>query len=305
MKEERALIPAWRDVVVHFIFGSLGHEEVLRSLLNSVLENDDQPIAQSVYVRNPFNPRTFLADKFTVLDVKATDESGKVFAIEFQALEFKAFIGRMIFNCTKPFYMQIKSRESYTKIRPVIGIAFMFYEAFPQIDDVHNSFCFRSKKHPEFILTDLLQLHFIEITDEKASLFERVNPSLRRWLYFFYFSHRKTEVEMNTLLEGDPMVEKAYDLYKRFNHDERMRAIADAHELFVLDYNSRSEEAEEKGEFKGMANSIITLLQDRFHHVPNAISEELNQRKDLVALQSLVVCAANCKSLAEFQDALK
>ena len=313
MSKERNLIPAWRDTVVHYIFGSLGHEDVLLSLLNSVLLNDNQPLARSVEMRNPFNPQTFLADKFTILDVKATDESGKVFAIEFQATERKAFIGRMVFNCAKPFCAQIKRGDNYTDIHPVIGIAFVIYDVFPQLAGVHHSFCFRSKANPEFVLTDLLQLHFLEITDAKAGEFDRVDPSLRRWLYFFYLSHRKTEAEMSVLLEGDPQVEKAYQMYRRFNHDERMRALADAHELFILDYNSDVLEARQTGlaegvamgELRGQVNAIITLLQGRFHRVPDEILDELNQRKDLIALQSLVVCAATCESLADFQDALK
>ena len=118
---------------------------------------------------------------------------------------------------------------------------------------------------------------------------------------------------MSVLLEGDPQVEKAYQMYRRFNHDERMRALADAHELFMLDYNSDIIEARQTGlaegvavgKLRGQVNAIAAILQNRFHRVPDAVLEELNQRKDLIALQSLVVCAATCESLADFQDALK
>ena len=72
-EKPRELIPAYRDTFIHFLFGTPGHEPILLHFLNAVLENDGQQPAQSVEMRNPFNPATFVADKFTILDIKAMD----------------------------------------------------------------------------------------------------------------------------------------------------------------------------------------------------------------------------------------
>ena len=71
-------IPAYRDTFVHFLFGTPGNESILLNFLNAVLESDEQPPAKSVVANNPFNPQTFVTDKFTILDVKATDERGDI-----------------------------------------------------------------------------------------------------------------------------------------------------------------------------------------------------------------------------------
>ena len=80
----REPIPAWRDTFIHFLFGTPGNESILLNFLNAVLESDGQPPAKSVVAKNPFNPQTFVTDKYTILDVKATDERGDIFAVEFQ-----------------------------------------------------------------------------------------------------------------------------------------------------------------------------------------------------------------------------
>ena len=97
-EKSRELIPAYRDTFVHYLFGTPGHEPILLDFLNAVLENDGQQPVQSVEMRNPFNPATFVTDKFTILDIKATDMRGDIFAVEFQTSERAAFAKRMTYN---------------------------------------------------------------------------------------------------------------------------------------------------------------------------------------------------------------
>ena len=95
--ESRKPIPAYRDTFVHFLFGTPGNEPLLLHFLNAVLESDDQLPTASVEVRNPFNPSTFVTEKWTILDVKATDERGAIFMVEFQTSERQAFADRMTY----------------------------------------------------------------------------------------------------------------------------------------------------------------------------------------------------------------
>ncbi|MGL6195204.1 MAG: hypothetical protein ACRC2T_10330 [Thermoguttaceae bacterium] len=60
-----------------------------------------------------------------------------------------------------------------------------------------------------------------------------------------------------------------------------------------------------EGELKGQVEAILAILGERFESVPKLISESLNKRTDLTAMKSLVVLAATCKSLDEFENALK
>ena len=93
----RKSIPAYRDTFVHFLFGTPGNEPLLLDFLNAVLESDGQLFSRSVEVRNPFNPATFATEKWTILDVKATDEQGGIFMVEFQTSERQVFADRMTY----------------------------------------------------------------------------------------------------------------------------------------------------------------------------------------------------------------
>ena len=78
-----------------FLFGLPGNEPILLHFLNAVLESDGQPFAKSVVARNPFNPQTFVTDKYTILDIRATDERGDIFVVEFQTSDRVTFADRL------------------------------------------------------------------------------------------------------------------------------------------------------------------------------------------------------------------
>ena len=96
-------IPAYRDTFVHFLFGSPGNEPILLNFLNAVLVSDGQVPAKSVVAKNPFNPQTFVTDKYTILDIKATDERGDIFVVEFQTSERTTFADRMTYYGSRAF----------------------------------------------------------------------------------------------------------------------------------------------------------------------------------------------------------
>jgi predicted transposase/invertase (TIGR01784 family) len=77
-------IRAWVDFAFRKIFGKPGNEICLISLLNSILELP-YPI-QSVQLQNPFSLKAFPDDKLVCVDVKATDQIGRVFVVEIQII---------------------------------------------------------------------------------------------------------------------------------------------------------------------------------------------------------------------------
>ena len=62
---------------------------------------------------------------------------------------------------------------------------------------------------------------------------------------------------------------------------------------------------EARGGLKYSIRNILAILRDKFQYVPDEFVTELNKRTDVTALESLVVLAAQCKTLDEFAEALK
>ncbi|GHT26762.1 hypothetical protein FACS18942_04820 [Planctomycetales bacterium] len=254
-KQSPALIPAYRDTFIHFLFATPGNEDILLDFLNSVLENDDQKQVKSVKPSNPFNPQTFVTDKYTILDVKATDDTGGIFVVEFQSWEHAAFENRMLYYCCKSFCLQIGEGEEYTVLKLVIGIAIVAYPLKDkELPDVHNSFRLTAKKNPKRVFADGsgIEIHTLEVIDEKEDLFSELKPRLRSWANFFHYADKKSEAEMTALLDN-PVTGRAYEKYKQFNQDEKMRALDNAHQQYLHDYATDVGTAHRKGKAEGLA----------------------------------------------------
>jgi len=245
---------------VHFLFGTPGNEPILLHFLNSVLESDGQPFAKSVETRNPFNPATFATEKYTILDVRATDERGDIFLVEFQTSKKTAFADRMTYYGSRAFGGQMLSGHPYTSLRPVIGIALTTFEMFRQLPSIHNTFVLTAKANPKVVFTHLLQMHVLEAAKEKIDRVSQLTPALGAWINFFYYSHQTSEEEMTTLLQGHPVVQQAYGKYQQFNQDERMRALDEAHQQYLHDQATELEAAHGKGEMK-KAIEVVRNMQ--------------------------------------------
>jgi len=57
------------DIAFKKIFGVEENKDLLISLINSIVSNDDQ--VADVTLLNPYNPKNFKQDKLSILDIKA------------------------------------------------------------------------------------------------------------------------------------------------------------------------------------------------------------------------------------------
>jgi predicted transposase/invertase (TIGR01784 family) len=260
----KPLIPAYRDTFVHYLFATPGKEseESLLDFVNAVLENDDQPLVQSVETKNPFNPQTFVTDKYSILDVKATDASGDIFVVEFQTSERAEFANRMMYYCCKSYSLQMSKGESYVVLCWVIGIAVTAYLLHRDLPDAHNSFHLVATANPKRkFAQDGIQIHTLEVTEEKEDQFGNLKPRLRSWTYLFYYSHQKSEAEMTTLLSDNPVTLYAYERYLQFNGDEQMRALDDAHQRYLHDYATDMGTKYQQGLIEGKIEEKIEVAR--------------------------------------------
>ena len=91
-------------------------------------------------------------------------------------------------------------------------------------------------------------------------------------------------------------------MFQEFMGDDVMTTIIDT---WIAEGESRAEvNKAPKWKAEGVASAILKLLQDKFNRVPKKIENAVRSMVDPVALESLVVHAAHCKSLKEFEEAL-
>ena len=70
------------DIAFKKIFGVEENKDLLISLINSIVSNEDQ--VADVILLNPYNVKNFKTDKLSILDIKAKGIDGKQFNVEIQ-----------------------------------------------------------------------------------------------------------------------------------------------------------------------------------------------------------------------------
>ena len=198
----------------------------------------------------------------SILDVKATDERGDIFAVEFQTSERTAFADRMTYYGCRSFGGQMYQGTKYSSLQAVIAIAVTTFEMFRQLEGIHNSFRLTAKADASVVFTDKLQMHILEAAKEKIDRVAELPPALRAWVNFYYYSHLKSEAEMTAILQDQPIVRQAYGQYQQFNRDERMRALDEAHQRFLNDHASDIEEARDSGRDEGKSERNIEIARN-------------------------------------------
>ena len=198
-------------------------------------------------------------------------------------------------------------------------IIFTRFLLFENLEGLHNLFRVTAKDSPEITFTDDLQIHTLELENTKFPQLPAINKPLRGWLEFFYFADKKSEEEMNALLEtnNDPAVSQAHDAYLRFNQNAELRHLNDMREMALHDYTtemnfSRAEgeaigeaRGEARGKAEGEAKAVLRTLTKRFRVVPETIRERILTITDLNRLEYLADFAFECESLEEFAESVK
>ncbi len=86
------------DCVFKALLGKEENSNLLVHFLNAVLGAElSEPIV-SVVIINPYNDKEFLDDKLTIVDVKANDQSCRIYQIEVQLAYYSDLPARMVYT---------------------------------------------------------------------------------------------------------------------------------------------------------------------------------------------------------------
>ncbi|MBN2443826.1 MAG: PD-(D/E)XK nuclease family transposase [Spirochaetales bacterium] len=236
-----------RDIFIKYLFGREENSDLLLSFINAVLEDTDFPLIKEVKLKNPFNYRTFIMDKETILDVKATDLQGNHYDIEVQAGKLDDFTNRILFYWAKQYANQLEKGQDYALLKPVICINLVDGTLFPGIEKLHTCYVISEKDNPGFVLSDHLIIHFLEM--EKAS--GKMKENLDHWIRYFTYEGKEEEA-MEVLLHNYPVFTKAHEQYEQFTRNDELRELYEAREKWQRDQISRIKTAERMGKEMGM-----------------------------------------------------
>lgn len=149
------------DIVFKKIFGQ--HPRLLKSFLNAVLPLPADGLIESLeYLPLEQTPRipTF---KTTVVDVKCTDQQGRIFIVEMQIEWTDSFRQRLLFGTSKAYVQQLQKGEEYHYLNPVYGLGLLATPFDKETPDWYHHYKMVNVQKPEREIKGL-QLVFIELT---------------------------------------------------------------------------------------------------------------------------------------------
>ncbi len=201
------------DFAFKKIFGSTDSQDILISFLNALIY-DGEPVIQDLKIIDPYLPATVIGLKDSYLDVRAQITGNKTVIIEMQVLNVAAFEKRVVYNLAKTYANQLKIRDSYPRLKPVIALTITDFEMFQEQPDVISHFVFKEKEKL-FDYPDLeVEMFFVELPKFKKEL-DELTTLTDKWIYFM--KHTPDLETIPTTMETVPELEKAFQIANEAN----------------------------------------------------------------------------------------
>jgi predicted transposase/invertase (TIGR01784 family) len=260
-------IRAWIDFAFRKIFGKPGNEICLISLLNAILDLPQS--IESVEFMNPFSYKDFEDDKLICVDVKATDQAGRVFIVEVQIVVHPSFAKRAVYYACKGYSDQLQAGQGYSKLKATYSVCLLMRKLWED-GRLHHQFQLVERASGK-VLEDSIEIHMVELSKYNGTL-GTIPPQssvLEQWCYWIKHSGEHTAEELRELLPGLAFLRATKELGDIQTITEE-KAMYDSREKAILDYESNlfdareegREEGLEQGEAIGIEKGRIQLLQE-------------------------------------------
>ena len=290
------------DYIFKRVFGKKGNEDILKDLLESILEIK---IAQIEVLIGAEIEKEKIEDKLGIIDLKATINKETTVDIEIQVKDYHNMIERSTFYIAGLYHTGLKRGEAYEENNKVIGINILMFNVF-EWEKIHSKGVLKESELNE-VMTDKLELHFLELPKLIENK-EEGNKRLRQWLEFIY-NKRKGEIEV--AVKENEKIAKAQVEYKYLTGDEKVQRLAFLRDKWESDHKSElnweKREAEKKGrklgerigEAKGERRKqkeiIIKMLKENYEDdiiikLTEIDKEELEKLKEEVKNEMLYKC---------------
>lgn len=271
MKKIKKKVKKLNDYFIRYFFGLKGDEDLLLSFINAIMIDSNFATFVSVEIMNPFNLSEKAGNKESIVDLKAITEDGTVVIIEIQTYSTKNFFERTLYYWSKNYSSLLKRGNKYSKLRPVISINLIDDILFDKTDKRMHTCYLLKEKNTNKILTDHIQLHYVEIPkfDENADMAESppvAKKELKNWILFL---KSNKEEDMSQLLKEDTIFEKAIKKYNYFTDNEDLLNEYDRREAYLVYQSSLMrgakedgfEEGIEKGKLEGLKEGQISMAK--------------------------------------------
>ena len=241
------------DFIFQRLFGEVESKENLISLLNAILKlPENNKLKDITVIENKELVKELINDKTGRLDVRAETLDNTQIDIEIQLIDQKNIVERMLYYMSKMYVEPIKAGGKYKDLKKTIVIGILDFDYF-HIEKFHTTFHFYEDELKTFMLTDKLEINFIELPKFKRGL-KNINNPLDRWLLFL--EEDAVSDMLKEVLAVDSVIRKAEERLEWLSSDEETIKLYKAREESLIEKMSLIDEAEERGIKKGKIDMV-------------------------------------------------
>ncbi len=133
------------------------------------------------------------------------------------------------------------------------------------MDDFHTVFHLWEDSHKDCLLTDALEIHFIDVKKFNALPEKDIkNDSLHRWLTFF--DQSISDDLLKGLIDMDAAIYKANEKMIFLANDKEVLRLYNMREMAQIDYNSGMKKARDEGKAEAKTETARNLLEMNMTH---------------------------------------
>ena len=168
------------DCVFKALLGKVENSNLLVHFLNAMLGAELSASIVSVEIINPYNEKEFLNDKLSIVDVKASDQLGRIYQIEVQLAYYSDLPARMVYTWGDIYCKQLKSGDDFASLKPTYSIWLMGKKAIK--DDANYVHVYKLRDETGKTLVDHGGIWLLELEKFSAA---QIENEQERWLRFF------------------------------------------------------------------------------------------------------------------------
>ena len=255
--EDELQITLTNDYAFKRLLGSEENKPLLQDLLECILDFTPQQVLGLEFMDKELTKEEF-SDKTGILDVKLKLTDGTVIDIEIQASWNASFVKRTLFYWAKMYTADFKAGESYDKLHRCIAIN-IIADGVKLNDAIHSEYLLQEKE-THTMLTDVLEIHFLDLQAAKRAKEDGKTKGKRsqliNWLRFIGATNKKERAMIATTSPVLQMLNEKIDILtlspiERKLYESRMKLKSDITTISETQFSAGVERGKSLGLAEG------------------------------------------------------
>ena len=211
------------DLTFKKVFGE--QKDLLQSFLNAVLPLKEGTEIESLEYLSPEMVPENPAKKYSIVDVRCTDNHNRQFIVEMQMYWTEDFLQRALFNTSKAYVRPLEKGDGYDELRQVYCVSIINDIAFPNLkDEFYHRYVPANIEHPEntikgfeTIFLELPKFRPSSVSDKKMMVL---------WLRFLTEINEQTKEIPAEMMENE-YISKAVGIVEQSAYTDAQRMAYD------------------------------------------------------------------------------